>query len=61
MTKHCKSPKKYLKRLYARTGSNKRYPYDLVKQRIGGVAWLPSDRQKEVKKSLIAKELLLIG
>jgi hypothetical protein len=60
--KHSRSPKEYLKRVYAKEAPPyKNYPYTFAATRVGGVAWFSQERYKELKKTLIAKEHLLIG
>jgi hypothetical protein len=59
--KHSRSPKKFLTRVYNKKEEQQTYPYVYVKQRTGGVAWFPQEKQKELRKALIAKEHLLIG
>ena len=59
--KHSKSPKEFLKRVYNKRGKSERYPYTFSQQRVGSVAWFSVNKQKALKKSLIAKEHLLIG
>tara|TARA_B100000579_G_scaffold431498_1_gene446649 strand:- start:4205 stop:4396 length:192 start_codon:yes stop_codon:yes gene_type:complete len=59
--KHSKSPREFLKRVYNSQENLNRYAYTYSKQRVGGIAWFSEDKQKALKKSLIAKEHLLIG